>query len=104
MSRIGKKTILIPAGIEVTITGEQVTAKGPKGTMTRVMHPAMDIVKKDSEICVSPKTTSLLKARILNSLWGTTRTLVANMIHGVEKGYEKKLEIEGVGYRAAVQG
>lgn len=100
MSRIGRKPIAIPAGVEVKIDGSTVTVKGPKGTLTQTVHSNMKVEMNGTEITVTrPDDSNLNK-----SLHGLTRTLIANMIEGVEKGYSKELEVNGVGYRAAKQG
>ena len=95
MSRIGRKPIAVPAGVEVKIDGSTVTVKGPKGTLTQTVHPNM----KAEVIVTRPDDSNVNK-----SLHGLTRTLIANMVEGVEKGYSKELEVNGVGYRAAKQG
>ena len=101
MSRIGKMPIAIPAGVTVEIAeNNKVTVKGPKGTLERVLPSEMDIKMEGSEIVVS-RPNDLKK---MKSLHGLTRTLIHNMIIGVTEGYEKKLEVNGVGYRAAKQG
>ncbi|MDD4531355.1 MAG: 50S ribosomal protein L6 [Candidatus Pacebacteria bacterium] len=100
MSRIGKKEILIPAGVEVAVNGQEVSVKGPKGSLKMVAVPEIVIEIKEKEIHFSPKKEDLKS----KALWGLTRTLVANMIDGVVKGFEKKLEINGVGFKAAVEG
>ena len=101
MSRIGRMPIAIPAGVTVEIAeNNKVTVKGPKGTLERVLPAEMDIKQEGSEIVVS-RPNDLKK---MKSLHGLTRTLIHNMIIGVTEGYEKKLEVNGVGYRAAKQG
>ena len=101
MSRIGRMPIAIPAGVTVTIAeNNKVTVKGPKGTLERVLPSEMDIKMEGSEIVVS-RPNDLKK---MKSLHGLTRTLINNMVIGVTEGYEKKLEVNGVGYRAAKQG
>ncbi len=101
MSRIGNLPITIPAGVEVTIgAGNEVTVKGPKGTLQRTLHSDMIIEKEGSEILV--KRPSEVKAH--KSLHGLTRTLLSNMVIGVTEGYSKTLEVNGVGYRAQKQG
>ena len=101
MSRIGRMPIAIPDGVTVTIAeNNQVTVKGPKGTLERVLPSEMDIKVEGSEIIVS-RPNDLKK---MKSLHGLTRSLIANMITGVSEGYEKKLEINGVGYRAQKKG
>lgn len=100
MSRIGKQPVAVPAGVEVKIDGSTVTVKGPKGTLTKTVHSNMNLSFENGEIVVArPDDSNLNK-----SLHGLTRTLIANMVEGVEKGYKKELEINGVGYRAAKQG
>ena len=101
MSRIGKMPIAIPAGVTVEIAeNNKVTVKGPKGTLERVLPAEMDIKMEGSEIVVS-RPNDLKK---MKSLHGLTRTLINNMVIGVTEGYEKKLEVNGVGYRAQKQG
>ena len=101
MSRIGRMPIAIPAGVTVEIAeNNKVTVKGPKGTLERVLPAEMDIKQEGSEIVVS-RPNDLKK---MKSLHGLTRTLINNMVIGVTEGYEKKLEVNGVGYRAAKQG
>ena len=100
MSRIGKKPVAIPTGVTAAVEGQTVKMKGPKGAMQAVL-PDEVVVKLDKgAVKVDPKNESK-RAR---SMWGTSRTLVANLITGVTKGFEQRLEINGVGYRAAVQG
>ena len=101
MSRIGRMPIAIPAGVTVDIAeNNKVTVKGPKGTLERVLPEAMDI-KKDGETIVVTRPNDLKKNRALH---GLTRTLINNMVIGVTDGYEKVLEVNGVGYRAQKQG
>ena len=101
MSRIGRMPVAVPAGVTVTIAeGNKVTVKGPKGTLERELPVEMTIEQKDDQIIVS-RPNDLKK---MKSLHGLTRTLINNMIVGVTAGYEKKLEINGVGYRAQKQG
>ena len=101
MSRIGRMPIAVPAGVTVEIAeNNKVTVKGPKGTLERVLPAEMDIKMEGSEIVVS-RPNDLKK---MKSLHGLTRTLIHNMIIGVTEGYEKKLEVNGVGYRAQKQG
>ena len=101
MSRIGRMPIAIPAGVTVSIAeNNKVTVKGPKGTLERVLPAEMEIKQEGAEVVVS-RPNDLKKMR---SLHGLTRTLIANMVTGVTAGYEKALEVNGVGYRAAKQG
>ena len=100
MSRIGRKPIDVPSGVDVKIDGHKVTVKGPKGTLSRELHKDMIIELEGNVIHVKrPSENKLHK-----SLHGLTRTLVANMVEGVTNGFKKELEIQGVGYRAAKQG
>ncbi len=101
MSRIGNKTITIPSGVEVTISaGNEVTVKGPKGTLTRQFSPLITINNDNGTIVC----TRANEEKHTKQLHGTTRALLHNMIVGVSEGYVKELEIEGIGYRAALQG
>ena len=101
MSRIGRMPVAIPAGVTVTIAENNlVTVKGPKGTLERELQVEMSIKEEDGHIIVT-RPNDLKK---MKSLHGLTRTLINNMIHGVTEGYEKVLEVNGVGYRAAKQG
>ena len=100
MSRIGKKSILIPAGVEVSINENLIKVKGPKGELERETRPEISVTKDDKEITVKP-----YKENKRNSaFWGLTRTLISNMVQGVTEGYKTNLQIEGVGYRAALEG
>lgn len=100
MSRIGKLPVSIPTGVEVKLEGNDLSVKGPKGTLKRTLHKDMLIKLEDGNITVTrPSDEKNHKA-----LHGLTRTLIANMVEGVTKGYEKALELVGVGYRAAKQG
>ena len=100
MSRIGKMPIPVPAGVEVTIDGSTVTVKGPKGELTRTFSELMNIRQEGEQVLVERPDDS----REAMSLHGLTRTLIANMIEGVNNGYSKKLQLVGVGYRAALKG
>ena len=101
MSRIGKKVIEVPEGVEVAIDeNNHVTVKGPLGTLSEKLSKEMIIKQEGNEITVT-RPSDIKKHK---SLHGLTRSLIANMVHGVAKGYEKKLEIVGVGYRAVKQG
>jgi large subunit ribosomal protein L6 len=100
VSRIGKQPIPVPSGVEVSIDGNTVTVKGPKGTLTQTFVPVIEITLEDGTIYVRRPNDE----RRSRSLHGLTRTLVANMVTGVSEGFEKKLEIVGVGYRAQLKG
>ncbi len=100
MSRIGKKPIEIPQGVEISIENNLVKVKGPKGELEQYIRPEIKIEKKENEIIVSVGK----ETKRTSALWGLSRTLIANMIEGVTNGYEKKLEIQGVGYRASLEG
>ena len=100
MSRIGRKPINIPAGVEVTVNGSDVTVKGPKGTLNQSFHPNMNIVVENNEVIVTRPNDE----KENRSLHGLTRTLIHNMIVGVTEGFKKELEVNGVGYRVAKQG
>ena len=100
MSRIGKQPIEIPAGVSVTVEGTRVTVKGPKGTLVKDLHPEMSISVEENQVVVRRPSDE----KRHRALHGLTRTLIANMVDGVTKGYEKQLEIVGVGYRATKQG
>jgi large subunit ribosomal protein L6 len=100
MSRIGKQPIAVPSGVEVQVDGTRVAVKGPRGQLERTLHPDMEIRLEDSTISVTRPSDE----RLHRSLHGLTRSLIANMVTGVTDGYEKRLEIVGVGYRAALKG
>jgi len=100
MSRIGRLPIALPATVDVTIEGRQVTVTGPRGTLSRTLHPDMAVAKEDGTIVVSRPT----EQKTHKQLHGLTRTLVNNMVIGVTDGYRKGLEITGVGYRATLNG
>ena len=100
MSRIGKAPIAVPAGVEVKVDGYAVTVKGPKGTLTKEFKPSMSISVDAGVVTVSRPYDEAMN----RSLHGLTRTLIANMIEGVTNGYQKVLEINGVGYRCQKQG
>ena len=100
MSRIGKKPITIPAGVEVKINGSEVAVKGPKGELKNTFNPDINIAVEGNEIIVT-RPSDVKEHR---SLHGLTRTLVANMVEGVSNGFKKELEVNGVGYRVQKQG
>ncbi|MBI4786779.1 MAG: 50S ribosomal protein L6 [Chloroflexi bacterium] len=99
MSRVGKAPINIPAGVKVSVNGNSVTVKGPKGELTRSFDPNLTIATQDSQIVVSRPDNM-----VYNALHGLTRALIHNMVVGVTEGFKKNLEVEGVGYRAELQG
>jgi large subunit ribosomal protein L6 len=100
MSRIGKKAIAIPSGVTVTLQGQTVTVKGPKGQLAWTVSEEIEIKQEGGELTLAPRNDTQ-RAR---GMWGLSRTLVANMVEGVTKGYEEVLELVGVGYRAALKG
>jgi large subunit ribosomal protein L6 len=100
MSRIGKKPINIPAGVEVTINGLSVKVKGAKNEISRTFPAGVLITKENSEVVVMPQN----EGKAARALWGTVRMHVANMVEGVTKGFTKQLQIEGIGYRANLEG
>lgn len=100
MSRIGKKPITVPKGVEVKVQGNTVHAKGPKGELARTLHPDISVALADGVLTVNRKSD----AEQHKALHGLSRTLVANMVEGVSTGFQKVLEIQGVGYKAEVKG
>jgi large subunit ribosomal protein L6 len=100
MSRIGKKAVAVPSGVTANIEGQTVKVKGPKGALSLVVSDDVTVKMDKDGIHLDPRN----ETKRARSLWGTSRTLVANLVSGVTKGFEEKLEITGVGYRAAVQG
>lgn len=100
MSRIGKKPVSLPDGVSATVDGNVVTAKGPKGELKYVVNDEVLVKLGDGAIQVDPRDDS----KDARSKWGMTRSMIANLVSGVKDGFEKKLEINGVGYRAAMQG
>jgi large subunit ribosomal protein L6 len=99
MSRIGKKPIEIPEGVKIEISDKEIKVSGPKGELKQALHHEIKVESKDGKILVSQKGEPSKKGR---GLWGLYRALISNMVEGVSKGFEKKLEIEGVGFKAAV--
>ncbi|EKY30132.1 50S ribosomal protein L6 [Brevundimonas diminuta] len=100
MSRIGKKTIAVPKGVTVTLNGQDITVKGPKGERSWTVAEEIEVKQEGDELSLTPRSdTQRAKA-----MWGLSRTLVANMVTGVTEGFEKTLELVGVGYRAALKG
>ncbi|MCD1264763.1 50S ribosomal protein L6 [Shinella sumterensis] len=100
MSRIGKKPVPVPAGVTATVDGQKVTAKGPKGELFFVANDEVSVKLEDNAVVVEPTSQS----KDARSKWGMSRTMVENIFKGVKDGYERKLEINGVGYRASLQG
>jgi large subunit ribosomal protein L6 len=100
MSRIGKKAVPIPSGVTANVEGQTVKVKGPKGQLQVVLPDDVMVKMDNGEVKVDPRN----ETKRARSMWGTSRTLVNNLVTGVTKGFEKKLEITGVGYRAALQG
>ena len=100
MSRIGKKPVAVPAGVTAVIDGKTVSAKGPKGELKFVVNDEVLVKMENNEISVEPKDQS----KVARSKWGMSRTQILNILNGVKDGFEKKLEITGVGYRATMQG
>jgi large subunit ribosomal protein L6 len=102
MSRIGKKPIEIPEGVKAEIQGQDLEISGPKGELKNTIHQDIKIEIKDGKIFVLPKKKEFSKKT--QALWGLYRTLIFNMVKGVSQGFEKKLEIEGIGFKAVVEG
>jgi large subunit ribosomal protein L6 len=100
MSRIGKKPVPVPSGVTANVEGQTVKVKGPKGLLSFVVPDEVSVKLEDGKVQVDPRN----ETKRARSMWGTSRTMVANLVTGVTKGFERKLEITGVGYRAAVQG
>src|SRR3954469_21588254 len=100
MSRIGKKPVTVPSGVTATVDGQTVKMKGPKGQLQFIVHDDVDVKFEDGQVKVAPRS----ETKRAQSLYGTARAQIANLVEGVTKGFEKKLEITGVGYRAAMQG
>lgn len=100
MSRIGKKAIPVPAGVNITIDGQTVAVKGPKGELSWTVVEEIQVAVVDGEVTFTPRDDST-RAK---AMWGLSRTLVHNMVFGVTQGYEQSLELVGVGYRAAMKG
>jgi large subunit ribosomal protein L6 len=100
MSRVGKRAVAVPSGITANVEGQTVKVKGPKGALSVVLPDEVAVKLDGGQIKVDPRG----ETKRARSQWGTSRTLIANLIAGVSKGFERRLEINGVGYRAAVQG
>ncbi len=100
MSRVGKKPVSVPSGVTANVSGKTISVKGPKGTLSLAVHDSVTVALDNGSIQVNPKDES----KQARALWGTTRANLNNIMTGVTKGFERKLEITGVGYRAALQG
>ncbi|MCI3131361.1 50S ribosomal protein L6 [Phenylobacterium aquaticum] len=100
MSRIGKKAVAVPTGVTVTISGQTVSVKGPKGQLAWTVAEEIEVKQEGAELVLSKRVENTRA----QAMWGLSRTLVANMVHGVTQGYEETLELVGVGYRAAMKG
>ena len=100
MSRIGKKPIHVPAGITASVEGQKITVKGPKGELSYVVNDEIHLKLEDNVVYVTPRD----ETKDARSKWGMARSMIENIVEGVKSGFEKKLEISGVGYRAAMQG
>ena len=100
MSRIGKKPVTIPSGVTATVEGQTVKMKGPKGQLQFVVHDDVEVKLDNNAVKVAPR----VETNRARALYGTARAQIANLVDGVTKGFEKKLEITGVGYRAAMAG
>ncbi|MEM1376087.1 MAG: 50S ribosomal protein L6 [Pseudomonadota bacterium] len=100
MSRIGKKPVAVPEGVTASLDGKKVTAKGPKGELHFVVNEEVLVKMEEGSITVEPRDNS----KVARSKWGMSRTMIENIMTGVKDGFERKLEINGVGYRAAMQG
>src|SRR5437588_2128531 len=100
MSRVGKKPVGVPTGVSASVEGQVVQVKGPKGTLSVTLHDDVGAKLEGSELKVDPR----IDTKRARAMWGTYRSLLANVVEGVTKGFERRLEITGVGYRASVQG
>jgi large subunit ribosomal protein L6 len=100
MSRVGKRPVTIPSGVTATVEGQTVKMKGPKGQLQFIVHNDVEVKFENGAVKVAPR----VETNRAQAMYGTARAQVANLVEGVTKGFEKKLEITGVGYRAALQG
>jgi len=100
MSRIGKKAVAIPSGVTVTLQGQTVTVKGPKGQLAWTVSEEIEVKQEGAELTFVPRNDT----QRAKGMWGLSRTLIGNMVEGVTKGYEETLELVGVGYRATMKG
>ena len=103
MSKIGKKLIAVPSGVEVNINSNFISVKGPKGELKRDVSDFLALSLSDNQISVKPKDEKSLRDKNVRALWGLSRALISNMVKGVSDGFEKTLEFQGVGYKAAVK-
>ncbi len=101
MSRVGKYPVQVPSGVTVTIAGQTIAAKGKLGEMKTTLMDEVDVVQEGAELRINPRQISSRRHRMM---WGTARSVVQNIVQGVHEGFVKKLEIQGVGYRAQIQG
>jgi large subunit ribosomal protein L6 len=100
MSRIGKKPVPVPAGVQANVEGQTVNVKGPKGALQLQLHGDVAVTLEDGAVKIAPRN----ETKQARAMWGLSRTLVSNLVTGVTQGFERRLDITGVGYRAAVQG
>ena len=100
MSRVGKKPVALPKGVTATVEGQSVSVKGAKGTLSFVVPDDCDVALNDNEVTVKPRS----ETKRAQAMWGMSRAMINNLVTGVSAGFERKLEITGVGYKAAVQG
>lgn len=100
MSRVGKKPVALPKGVTATVEGQSVSVKGAKGTLSFVVPDDCDVALNDNEVAVKPRS----ETKRAQAMWGMSRAMINNLVTGVSAGFERKLEITGVGYKAAVQG
>nr|WP_067290711.1 50S ribosomal protein L6 [Marinobacterium profundum] len=100
MSRVAKKPVVVPAGVDLKVDGLTITAKGKNGLLSLDVHPTVEVKQEDNTLLFAPRD----KSKLANALSGTTRSLVSNMVFGVAEGFKKTLELQGVGYRVALKG
>ncbi|WP_020682697.1 50S ribosomal protein L6 [Marinobacterium rhizophilum] len=100
MSRVGKKPVVVPAGVDLKVDGLTITAKGKNGLLSLDVHPTVEVKQEENTLLFAPRD----KSKLANALSGTTRSLVSNMVFGVAEGFKKTLELQGVGYRVALKG
>ena len=100
MSRVAKKPVAVPSGVQIQIEGQAVTVKGAKGALSMALHPEIELRQENGELTLQPQS----QARAVTAMAGTTRALLANMVTGVSAGFERRLQLVGVGYRAQMKG